>query len=108
MRRCTRTPVRLYLDSTFLPDDFADDLERLKEESGLTWEGLADVLGVDPRQLQRWRGGTKPSADGLYALLRLGAQVPGGVQMVLRMPVMPHPGPFRPVRLAVGAGGVNG
>ncbi len=83
MRRRTRTTVRLYWDGTFLLDDFADDLERLKEESSLTW-------------------------DGLYALLKLDAQVPGCVQMVLRTSAMPHPGPLHPVRIAVGTGGVNG
>ena len=77
MRRCSRSPAHTYLDSTFLPEDFSDDLRSLKEASGLTWNGLADVLGVDERQLQRWRCGTKPSGDGLYALAQFAAQVPG-------------------------------
>ncbi len=94
MKRCTRTPVHLYRDSTFLPGDFPAILELLKEASGLTWDEVADVLGVDPRQLQRWRGGTKPSGDGLYALLQFAAQVSGGVQMILRMQIAPHPDRF--------------
>ena len=43
-----------------LPQHFTDRLQRLKEVSGLTWNGLAQVLGVDRKQLDRWRKGTEP------------------------------------------------
>lgn len=99
MKRCTRPRAHLYVDSTFLPEDFPAVLELVKEASGLTWDELANVLGVDPRQLQRWRSGTKPSGDGLYALMQLAAQIPGCVEMILRMQVVPDSGPFRPAGL---------
>jgi len=41
-----------------LPDDFPQRLTRLKEASGLTWSGLSRTLGVDPKQMYRWRKGT--------------------------------------------------
>lgn len=107
MRRSTRTPAHRYSEVTFLPEGFCDDLRSLKEASGLTWEELADCLGVDTRQLQRWRCGTKPSGDGLYALLQFAAQLPGGVQMIVRRHVLPPAGAFHPAGSATGAGGVR-
>ena len=47
------------MQSGVLPEDFGQRLERLKEASGLSWRGMAKALGVDPKQLLRWR---KPSA----------------------------------------------
>ena len=46
-------------------------LNRFKEATGLSWEGMAMCMGVDPRQLQRWRQGTKPCGDALFALFLL-------------------------------------
>ena len=83
MRRSTMPPARLLFGVTFLPEDFPQRLERFKEASGLTWDGLAACLGIDPRQLQRWRKGTKPSGDGLFALIMLAARIPGGVHTLL-------------------------
>ncbi|MXW29960.1 MAG: helix-turn-helix transcriptional regulator [Chloroflexi bacterium] len=105
MRRGRR--AHRYLDATFLPEGFSDDLRILKEASGLTWNEFADVLGVDPRQLHRWRCGTKPSGDGLYALLQLAAQVPGGVQVIVRRRILE---PVAPESADVGVGfsGVKG
>ena len=107
MKRCTRTPARAYRDSTFLPEDFADALRSLKEASGLTWNEIADCLGVDARQLHRWRDGTKPSGDGLYALLQLAAQVPGGVQMILRKHIL-QPAMLGSADVGAGLNGVRG
>ncbi|MDE2837029.1 MAG: helix-turn-helix transcriptional regulator [Chloroflexota bacterium] len=107
MRRSRRAEAHRYLDATFLPEGFSDDLRILKEASGLTWNELADVLGVDPRQLHRWRCGTKPSGDGLYALLQLAAQVPGGVQLIVRRHVL-EPMTQESADVGVGFGGVKG
>ena len=85
-------PSRLLYGITFLPDDFPVRLDRVKLASGLTWEGLAGCLSVDPRQLQRWRRGTKPSGDGLFALILLAARIPGGVHMLLGADVAPPVG----------------
>ena len=108
MRRCTRTRTHPYLYSTLLPKEFSDDLRSLKEASGLTWDGLADYLGVDARQLQRWRSGTKPSGEGMYALLQLAAQVPGAAGMILKRDVVLLAGPFQPAGSASDAGRVRG
>ena len=88
-------PARLLFGVTFLPEDFPQRLERFKKASGLTWDGLAACLGIDPRQLQRWRKGTKPSGDGLFALILLAARVPGGVHTLLGTLVAPPIGTRR-------------
>ena len=49
---------------------------------------MAACMGVDPRQLRRWRRGTRPSGDGLFALLTLAARFPGGVHMLLGVSVL--------------------
>ena len=68
MRRRACPPQHLFVDVSAVVRDFPRRLERLKEVSGLSWEGLAACLGVDLRQLQRWRKGTLPSGPGLFAL----------------------------------------
>ena len=47
--------------SGVLPEDFAQRISRLKSASGLTWNGFALALGVDRRQVNRWREGTEPA-----------------------------------------------
>ena len=48
--------------SYVLPQDFEERLERHRETSGLTWSALAKAIGVDRRQLRRWRTkGVEPS-----------------------------------------------
>ena len=92
MRPVALPPPDLLLGGTFLPQDFADRLEHFKEVSGLTWDALAACMGVDPRQLRRWRRGTRPSGDGLFALLTLASEFPGGVHMLLGVYiVLPEP-----------------
>jgi hypothetical protein len=66
-----------------LPEDFPDRLTLIKEASGLSWNALADKLGVDPRQMARWRAGVEPSGGAMLALLRLAMQVPGGIEILL-------------------------
>ena len=63
--------------------DFPARLDRLKAASGLSWDGMAACLGVDPRQLQRWRHDTAPCGDALFGIFRLGARVPGGLYLLL-------------------------
>ena len=48
MRRTSLPPTHLMFGNTFLPEDFSRRLEWFKEVSGLTWDGLAGCLGVDP------------------------------------------------------------
>ncbi len=57
------------------PEDFPRRLERLKEESGLTWSELAARLGTNPLTLRRWRQGIRPNALHLLALLEVAASL---------------------------------
>ncbi len=82
-------PSDLILGDGLIPTDFAVRLDAFKEATGLSWDILAACLGVDPRQLQRWRRGTRPSGDGLCALVQLAARIPGGVHMLLGDPRHP-------------------
>ena len=92
MRPVTLPPPDVLFGVPFLPDDFPERLEHFKEVSGLPWDVMASCLGVDPRQLRRWRQGTRPSGDGLFALLTLAARFPGGVHMLLGVNVLlPEP-----------------
>ena len=66
-----------------LPPDFPERLRTLKEMSGLSWERMAVAMGVDSRQLHRWRRGTAPSGEGMLSLVRLATRVPGGLAVLL-------------------------
>ncbi len=66
-----------------IPGNFPQRLLRLKDRSGLTWDGMAAALGVDTRQLLRWRRGGSPSGGSMLALARLAASVPGGLADLL-------------------------
>ena len=58
-----------------LSEDFLDRLRRLKEASGLTWAGLAVAIGVDKKQLLRWRrNGVEPSGGPMLSLVRFAAR----------------------------------
>ena len=71
-----------------LPDDFPERLTALKELLGLTWEGMACCLGVDPRQLQQWRNGGWPNGGAMLALVDLATRVPGGLGVLLDRDVL--------------------
>ena len=58
--RVTLEGRAIAFESGVLPLDFPQRLTRLKEASGLTWSGLSRALGVDPKQMYRWRRGTEP------------------------------------------------
>ena len=66
-----------------LPNNFPERLLGLKERSGMTWEAMAFALGVDTRQLWRWRHGASPSGGAMLSLVRLASQVPGGLSDLL-------------------------
>ena len=48
-----------------LPEDFVQRLHLLKKRIGLTWNGFADLLGVDRKQMLRWRRGTEPCGGAI-------------------------------------------
>ena len=66
-----------------LPEDFPARLARLKELSGLSWNSLADLLGVDSRQLRRWRRGIEPCGGAMRSIVWVSAQIPGGIDAVM-------------------------
>ena len=67
-----------------MPEDFPRKLAALKELTGLTWEGMADALGVDPRQLLRWRNEDgEPNAGAMLSLARLAVRVPCGLALLI-------------------------
>ena len=66
-----------------LPSDFGERLTVIKRRAGLTWEEMAEALGVDDRQLLRWRRGSCPSGGSMLSLFRLAAQLPGGLNELL-------------------------
>lgn len=71
-----------------LPEDFAERLVALKERSGLPWERMAVCMGVDPRQLWRWRHGASPGGGAMLSLVRFATRVPGGLSCLLGEGVM--------------------
>jgi len=66
-----------------MPRDFPQRLLWLKERSGMTWEEMALAVGVDSRQLLRWRRGASPSGGAMLSLARLAARLPGGIPELL-------------------------
>ena len=71
---------------SLLPRDFTDRLERLKEASGLTWAGLAKAIGVDHKQMYKWRKGVEPSGGAMYGLFRFAARLDGGLGILMDEP----------------------
>ena len=67
-----------------MPEDFGDRLVRLKQATGLTWDGFATAIGVDTRQVLRWRKkGCEPSGGAMLSLAALAEQVPGGMAILM-------------------------
>ena len=72
-----------FYESGVLPEDFVERLDRLRRAAGLTWTGLADALGVDRKQVLRWKEGTEPCGGAMLAIIRLAALVPGGLDLIM-------------------------
>ena len=89
-------PSHLIVDDGLIGPDFPKRLEAFKEATDLSWDILAACLGVDPRQLQRWREGTKPSGDGVNALVKLASRIPGGIYILFGVHVLPPVGVYQP------------
>ena len=66
-----------------MPADFPDRLTSLRDATGLSWEGFAACLGVDCRQVLRWRQGAEPCGGAMLAICRLATKVPGGLRALL-------------------------
>ena len=72
----------LPLESVVFPSDFPQRLARLKEASGLTWSAFAHALGVDPKQVRRWREGVEPAGGAMLALVCFAMRIPGGLAIL--------------------------
>ncbi len=82
MRRSSYPPSHLLVDATPVVNELPARLARLKQALGLSWDGVAACLGVDPRQLQRWRKGTLPNGFAMAALFLLAHRLPGGTAIL--------------------------
>ncbi len=69
-----------------LAGDFPQRLDRLKELSGLTWEELAEALGVDCKRVLSWRRGIEPRGGAYHALLEFASRIPGGLAILMGEP----------------------
>lgn len=65
------------------PENFPERLCRLREATGLSWNGFAETVGAESRQVARWRKGVEPSGASMLALFHLASRVPGGLQPLL-------------------------
>ena len=79
-----RPPVR-YVEPVEFPEDFPERLQRVKEATGLSWNEFASALGMDARQVARWRKGVEPCGSSMLALFRLAVHVPGGLVVLLAL-----------------------
>ena len=67
-----------------MPEDFPDRLEAVRALFDLNWEEMAVAMGVDPRQLMRWRlKGGKPNGGAMLSLVRLAIRSPQGLRTLL-------------------------
>ncbi len=82
-RRNAAMPISIPPGVALVPEDFREKLEVIKQMTGLSWEGMASAMGVDSRQLWRWRRhGVQPSGGAMLALVRLALRVPGGLAVL--------------------------
>ena len=70
--------------AAYIPEDFPSRLDRLRRWTVLSWTGFAEMIGVDPRQMRRWRRGAKPSGEAMLSLFRLAHRNPGAVYLLVR------------------------
>ena len=78
-RRSASTPVSIPPGFALIPEDFGERLEAVRDLFDLNWEEMAVAIGVDPRQLLRWRiKGGSPNGGAMLSLVRLAIQSPGG------------------------------
>ena len=103
MRPVTLPPPDVIFGVSFLPGDFSERLEHFKGASGLTWDAMAACMGVDPRQLRRWRYGTRPSGERVVRPAHAGGPVRRRRHMLLGVNVL-LPEPDALEALAEGAG----
>ncbi len=78
-----RTSIVIPPGVALMPEDFREKLETIKALTGLSWERMAAAMGVDSKQLWRWRRhGVQPNGGAMLALVRLALWVPGGLALL--------------------------
>ena len=82
--RTTAHGRMLPYQSGVLSSDFKDRLESLKEASGLTWSAFSQTIGVDRKQVRRWRRkGVEPSGGAMESLYCFAGRFPGGLDILM-------------------------
>ncbi len=82
--RTTAHGRMLPYQSGVLSADFKERLENLKEASGLTWSAFSQTIGVDRKQVRRWRRkGVEPSGGAMESLYRFAGRFPGGLDILM-------------------------
>ena len=67
-----------------LPQDFPERLEGLKEASGLSWGAMTRSIGVDRKQLMRWRKkGIEPCGGAMHAIFRFANRMSDGLDILM-------------------------
>lgn len=67
-----------------MPEDFPTRLEAVRSLFDLNWEEMAAAMGVDSRQLLRWRiKGGSPNGGAMLSLVRLAIRSPEGLGELL-------------------------
>ena len=83
-RQVSHTPQSIPPGVALIPDDFPDRLKSVRDLLGLNWEEMSVAMGVDPRQLLRWRRhGVAPNGGAMLSLVRLAIRSPEGLQLLL-------------------------
>jgi len=67
-----------------LPADFPQRLERFRKAADLTWSGLAAAIGVDYKQVYKWRKrGVEPSGGAIHSLYAFASRIPNGLEILM-------------------------
>ena len=83
-RSTSSDPLFIPPGVALMPEDFPDRLEAVRDLLDLNWEEMAAAMGVDPRQLMRWRiKGGNPNGGAMLSLVRLAIRSPKGLGELL-------------------------
>lgn len=78
------TPQDIPPGVALMPDDFPHRLTAVRDLLDLNWEEMAVAMGVDPRQLLRWRQERgAPNGGAMLSLVRLAIRSPKGLGELL-------------------------
>ena len=80
----TSAPSRVPPGYAVIPDDFPERLDAVRGLFDLNWEEMSVAMGVDPRQLMRWRiKGGRPNGGAMLSLVRLAIRSPEALGALL-------------------------